>query len=74
MYICIYVDMYICVYVYIYVDMYICIYVYIYIYMYMYMSLYTLLSIYISKYPRIRNAIQFNLTYNPCTHPQYTPI
>ena len=42
----------------------------------MYMSLYTLLSIYIyiSKYPRIRNAIQFNLTYNPCTHPQYTPI
>ena len=56
--------------------MYICIYVYIYTYMYMYMSLYTLLSIYIyiSKYPRIRNAIQFNLTYNPCTHPQYTPI
>ena len=68
--------MYICVYVYIYVDMYICIYVYIYTYICICICLYihACLYIYISKYPRIRNAIQFNLTYNPCTHPQYTPI
>ena len=58
--------MYICIYVYIYT--YICIYVYVYVF------IYTPVYIYIYKYPRIRNAIQFNLTYNPCTHPQYTPI
>ena len=48
-------------------------YIYTYI-VYVYVFIYTPVYIYISKYPRIRNAIKFNLTYNPCTHPQYTPI